>query len=73
MISVLFGVDNSNFQCYNIITVKNERGEKVKSKKKTAEILKEIDSNLDTVLSILGKLALVGASIKTIIDVIVKL
>ncbi len=45
----------------------------MKSKKKTAEILKEIDSNLDTVLSILGKLALVGASIKTIIDVIVKL
>jgi hypothetical protein len=45
----------------------------MKEKKKTAEILKEIDSNLDTVLSILGKLALVAASIKTIIDVIVKL
>ncbi|MCM1508895.1 MAG: hypothetical protein NC177_17445 [Ruminococcus flavefaciens] len=45
----------------------------MKGKKKTAEILKEIDSNLDTVLSILGKLALVGASVKTIIDVIVKL
>lgn len=27
----------------------------MKEKKKTAEILKEIDSNLDTVLSILGK------------------
>ena len=45
----------------------------MKEKKKTAEILKEIDSNFDTVLSILGKLALVAASIKTIIDVIVKL
>lgn len=45
----------------------------MEDKKKTAEILKEIDSNLDTVLNILGKLALVAASIKTIIDVIVKL
>lgn len=45
----------------------------MKGKKKPAEILKEIDRCLDTVLSILGKLALVGASTKTIIDVIVKL
>lgn len=39
-------------------------------KKKTAEILKEIDRNLDTVLSILTKLALVAMSVKTIIDII---
>lgn len=38
-------------------------------KKKTAEILKEIDSNLDTVLNILAKLALVSMSIKTIIEI----
>ena len=44
-----------------------------RDKKKAAEVLKEIDSNLDTVLNILGKLALVAASVKTIIDVIVKL
>ena len=41
----------------------------MKEKKKTVEILKEIDSNLDTVLSILAKLALVSMSIKTIIEV----
>lgn len=35
-------------------------------KKKTAEILSEIDRNLDTVLSILTKLALVAMGIKTI-------
>lgn len=40
-------------------------------KKKTAEILKEIDRNLDTVLSILSKLALVAMGIKTIIEVFV--
>ena len=57
---------------YNIITVKNERGDKVKSKKKPAEILKEIDRNLDRVLSILTKLALVAMSIKTIIEIIAK-
>lgn len=41
----------------------------MKQKKKTAEILKEIDSNLDTVLNILAKLTLVSMSIKTIIQV----
>lgn len=44
-----------------------------RDKKKAAEVLKEIDSNLDTVLSILGKLALVAASVKTIIDIVTKL
>lgn len=39
-------------------------------KKKTAEIVKEIDSILDTVLSILAKLALAAMSIKTIIEII---
>ena len=54
---------------------KRNGGERVedRDKKKAAEVLKEIDSNLDTVFSILGKLALVAASVKTIIDVIVKL
>ena len=41
----------------------------MKRKKKAAEILKEIDSNLDTVLNVLAKLALVSMSIKTIIDI----
>lgn len=41
-------------------------------KKKTAEILSEIDRNLDTVLSILTKLALVAMGVKTIIDIIAK-
>lgn len=44
----------------------------MKDKKKPAEILKEIDRNLDTVLSILSKLALVTMSIKTIIDIIAR-
>jgi hypothetical protein len=44
----------------------------LKDKKKPAEILKEIDRNLDTVLSILSKLALVTMSIKTIIDIIAR-
>lgn len=39
-------------------------------KKKTAEFLKDLDSNLDTVLSILSKLALVAMGVKTIIDII---
>ena len=54
---------------------KGNGGEKVedRDKKKAAEVLKEIDSNLDTVLSILGKLALVAASVKTIIDIVTKL
>ncbi|MEE0440190.1 MAG: hypothetical protein UDB15_07290 [Ruminococcus sp.] len=41
----------------------------MKGKKKTAEILKEIDSNLDTALNVLTKLALVSMSIKTIIEI----
>lgn len=39
-------------------------------KKKAAEILKEIDSNLDKVLSILSKLALVAMGIKTIAEIL---
>lgn len=42
----------------------------MKRKKKTAEILSEIDSNLDKVLSILSKLALVTMSIATIVQII---
>lgn len=42
----------------------------MKDKKKPAEILKEIDRNLDRVLNILTKLALVAMSIKTIIEII---
>lgn len=38
--------------------------------KKPAEILKNFDKLLDTVLSILTKLALVAMSIKTIIEII---
>lgn len=41
----------------------------MKGKEKTAEVLKEIDSNLDTVLNVLAKLALVSMSIKTIIEI----
>jgi len=41
----------------------------VKDKRKTAEILKEIDSNLDIVLNVLAKLALVSMSIKTIVEI----
>ena len=49
---------------------KEHGGEKMKDKKKTAEFLKDLDSNLDTVLSILSKLALVAMGVKTIIDII---
>ena len=45
----------------------------MKRKKKTAEILKEIDSNLDIVLSILTKLALVAMGVKTIIQIMTTL
>lgn len=38
-------------------------------KKRTAEILEEIDSCLDTVLKILSKLALVSMSIRTIFEI----
>ena len=41
----------------------------MKHKKKAAEILNEIDSNLDKVLSILTKLALAAMGIKTIIEI----
>lgn len=37
--------------------------------KKTADILRDIDSGLDTVLSILAKLALVSMSIRTILEI----
>ena len=42
----------------------------MKRKKKTADILKDIDRNLDTVLSILSKLALVGMGIRTIVEIL---
>ena len=42
----------------------------MKRKKNAAEILSEIDSNLDKVLSILSKLALVTMSIATIVQII---
>lgn len=58
---------------YYLITVKRNGGDKVKDKKKAAEILKEIDSNLDTVLSILTKLALVAMSIKTIAEILMNI
>ena len=48
-------------------------GDKVENKKKAAEILKEIDSDLDTVLSILTKLALVAMSIKTIAEILMNI
>ena len=38
-------------------------------KKKTADLLKEIDSWPDTILSILAKLALVSMSIRTIFEI----
>ncbi len=41
----------------------------MKQKKKAAEILHEIDSNLDIVLSIFTKLALLAMGIRTIIEV----
>ncbi|MBR6384598.1 MAG: hypothetical protein IKS03_00500 [Ruminococcus sp.] len=42
----------------------------MKRKKTAAEILEEINSNLDIVLSILSKLALVAMSIATIRQII---
>lgn len=42
----------------------------MKDKKKAAEILTEIDSNLDKVLSILTKLALCSMGVKTIIEIL---
>lgn len=45
----------------------------MKDKKKATEILKEIDSNLDIVLSILTKLALTAMGVKTIIEILTTL
>ena len=45
----------------------------MKRKKKAADILKEIDSNLDTVLSIVTKLALVAMGIKTVVEILITL
>lgn len=45
----------------------------MENKKKAAEILKEIDSDLDTVLSILTKLALVAMSINTIAEILMNI
>ena len=44
--------------------------DKLKHKKKAAEILSEIDSDLDKVRSILTKLALVAMGIKTVIKIL---
>ncbi|MBP3268721.1 MAG: hypothetical protein J6M07_10460 [Ruminococcus sp.] len=41
----------------------------MQGKKKTADILNDIDSALDKVLSILTKLALVSMSIRTILEI----
>lgn len=45
----------------------------MKRKKKTAEILSEIDRNLDKVLSIITKLALAAMGIKTIAEIIISM
>lgn len=42
-----------------------------KDKKKTADTLKEIDSNLDIALSIITKLTLLAMGIKTLIEVLI--
>ena len=41
----------------------------MQGKKKAADILNDIDSGLDKVLSILTKLALVSMSIRTILEI----
>lgn len=41
-----------------------------KDKKKAADTLKEIDSNLDIALSIITKLTLLAMGIKTLIEVL---
>lgn len=43
---------------------------RIKSKKKAVNILKEIDSNLNIVLSILTKLALAAMGVKTIAEIV---
>ena len=45
----------------------------MKRKKKTAESLSEIDSNLDKVLSIITKLALAAMGIKTIAEIVISM
>ena len=45
----------------------------MKRKKKTAEILSEIDSNLDKVLGIITKLALAAMGIKTIAEIVISM
>ena len=60
-------LDFPRISWYNVITVKNERGNA--NEGKAANLLTEISSNLDTVLNILAKLALVSMSIKTIIEI----
>lgn len=42
-----------------------------KDKKKAADTLKEIDSNLDIALSIITKLTLLAMGIKTLIEVLI--
>ena len=42
-----------------------------KGKKKAADTLKEIDSNLDIALSIITKLTLLAMGIKTLIEVLI--
>ncbi|MGN1119864.1 MAG: hypothetical protein ACI4Q4_05870 [Oscillospiraceae bacterium] len=49
---------------------KRKGSDKMPNKKKPAEILDEIDRDLDKVLTILTKLALAAMSIKTIIEII---
>ncbi len=57
--------------CYYIIVPKRYGTEvnRVQGKKKAADILNDIDSGLDKVLSILTKLALVSMSIRTILEI----
>lgn len=45
----------------------------MKRKKKAADILQDIDSGLDKVLSIVTKLALVAMGIKTIAEILISL
>lgn len=42
----------------------------MRDKKKAAEILTDIDSNLDKVLSIFTKLALLAMGLKTIVEIL---
>ncbi len=66
-----FAIDIKPHMWYYIIVPKRYRTEvnRVQGKKKTADILNDIDSGLDKVLSILTKLALVSMSIRTILEI----